>query len=130
MFDIAFLDAEPEVQEEGWLALRGRIVFGDFEEEFLAPLDPWSRPQYERQWIEAARRIVSGEFGSTAFVSSAFQFIWTMWLAGEEVLVQEKLLMKDTLIAPFDPSDPYRQIGAHQSESEDGMRISEWRITV
>ena len=53
-----------------------------------------------------------------------------MWVVGEEVLVQEKLLMTDTLIEPFDPTDPYRQIGPHKSESEDGMRISEWRIRV
>jgi hypothetical protein len=130
MFEIAFLDAEPELQEDGWLALRGRIVLGDFEEEFLASLDPWSRPQYERHWIEAAQRIVSGRFDRTAFVSSAFQFIWTMWLADDQVLVQEKLLMTDTLIAPFDPSDPYRQVGPHESESDEGTHYSEWKITV
>ena len=45
MFDIALLDVEAEIQEEGWLALRGRIVLGDFEEEFLAALEAWSRPQ-------------------------------------------------------------------------------------
>jgi hypothetical protein len=130
MSDITFLDAELEVQEDGWLALRGQIVLGDFAEEFLASLGPWSRPQYERQWIEAAQRIVTGRFEYTAFVSSAFQFIWAMWLIGDEVLVQEKLLMTDTLISPFDPSDPYRQVGQHESESDDGTHVSEWKITV
>jgi hypothetical protein len=91
---------------------------------------PVGSPQYEQQWIEAAQRIVSGRFDHTAFISSAFQFIWTMWLIGDQVLVQEKLLMTDTLIAPFDPSDPYRQVGQHKSESGDGAHISEWKITV
>jgi hypothetical protein len=110
VFDIGFLDAEPEAQEEGWLALRGRLVLGAYEEEFLAALEPWGRAEYERHWIEAARRIIDGQHDHTGFFTSAFQFFWVMWREGEDLLVHEKLLVEQTLLAPFDPQDPYRQV--------------------
>ena len=78
MFDIEFICDEEEVSDEGWHALRGRITIGKFSEEFLATIQPWTRSQYECQWIEAAQRLLDGS-DRTAFFTSAFQFWWVMW---------------------------------------------------
>jgi hypothetical protein len=129
VFDISFIDTEPEPQEDGWLALRGRTTLGSHREEFLASLGEWSRAQYERHWSDAARRIVS-ESDRTLFFTSAFQFCWTMWRQSEDVFVQERLLIPATWLEPFDPSDPWRQIGEHHLVSDDGSPISEWRLHV
>jgi hypothetical protein len=61
---------------------------------------------------------VSGKFDTTAFVTSAWQFMWPMWREGDDVFVQERLLLAGTLIAPFDPADPCAQIGPHRRETE------------
>ena len=68
------------------------------------------RADYERHWIEAARRLLVGA-DRTGFFSSAFQFWWTMWRKGQDLFVHEQLIIEATLLEPFDPSDPYRQIG-------------------
>ena len=49
MFDIEFIADAPEHLDEGenaWVALRDRTTLGDDQEEFLAPLGYWSRPDY------------------------------------------------------------------------------------
>ena len=46
MFHIEFIDDEPELQEDGWLGLWGRITLGEYEERFLAPVGYWSRADY------------------------------------------------------------------------------------
>ena len=130
MFDIEFIADEPEHVDEGehaWVALRGRTTLGDYQEEFLAPLGTWSRAEYQRQWIEAARRLLVGA-DRTGFFTSAWQFWWVMWRDGQAVYVHEQLMVEDTLIAPFDPADPYRQIGERYTISEDGDAVSEWRL--
>jgi hypothetical protein len=132
VFDIEFIGNEPEHLDEGedaWVALRGRTTLGDYQEEFLASLGHWSPADYQRQWIEAARRLLGGA-DRTGFFTSAFQFWWVMWRDGEMVYAREQLLVEDTLIAPFDATDLYRQIGRRASVSEDGNQISEWRLRV
>jgi hypothetical protein len=130
VFDITFLNGPPERQEEGWDALRGRIVLGEFEEEFLAALGPWGRSAYERHWIEAASRVVDLGHDRTGFFTSAFQFFWIMWRRGDDLLVHEKLLIQQTLLEPFDPADPYRQIGEYARVNDDGVPVSEWRVSM
>jgi hypothetical protein len=128
VFDLVFVRDEPELQEEGWSALEGRIALGDFAEHFLAPLGPWARSDYERHWVEAARRLLAGA-DRTAFITSAFQFWWPMWREGSEVFVQEQLLWGQALAASFDPLDVYASIPERVTTSEDG-EVSEWRIRV
>jgi len=53
-----------------------------------------------------------------------------MWREGEMVYAHEQLLVEDTLITPFDPADPYRQIADRYTGSEDGNEVSEWRLTI
>lgn len=53
-----------------------------------------------------------------------------MWLEGQEVSVQERILVPEALIEPLDPKHPYRQIGERRVVNEDGLAISEWQLTL
>ena len=73
----------------------------------------WGREDYERQWIEAARRLLDGA-DRTGFFTAAMWRWWTMWLKGHEAIVHEQILVPEALIEPLEPTDPYRQIdGQH-----------------
>ena len=129
MFDLTFVRVEPQRQEEGWDALEGEIIVGGHRERFLAALDPWERTDYERHWIDAARRLVEGA-DRTAFITSAFQFWWPMWQVGPKVVVHEQLLWAEPIASVFDPADPYRAIGERVSTTEDGDKVSEWELSL
>jgi hypothetical protein len=132
MFEIGFASSTPLLQDAGedeWLALPGRITVGDYWESFLAPVAFWSKADYERHWLHAAKRLVDGA-DRTALFTSTFQFWWVMWRVEETVFVQEQLLLTDELPEPFTPDDPYRHIRDRQHESEDGDPISEWQVVM
>lgn len=128
MFDIEFINLEPEPQDEGWLGLWGCITLGDYNERFIAPLGTWAKADYERQWIEAAHRLVSGH-ERTAFVIAPFRCWWTMWHEGEDVFVHEELLTTERYAGPYDGGVPYRLIEERCTEAEDGDQVSEWRVS-
>lgn len=129
MFDLAFTGDAPEWQDEGFPTLRGAIVIGDYTEDFLAPLGPWQRSDYERHWIEAGRRLVAGA-DRTAFITVAFQFWWPMWRDGDDVIVTEELLWFSRGAATFDPIHPFDSISNWSALSEDGDPVSHWRCHV
>jgi hypothetical protein len=130
MFDITFVKDEAEAQPDGWDGLWGRTVLGSCAEDFLAPLGPWQRADYERQWIEAARRLL-GPPARAGFFTAAFRFWWVMWREGEEVIVHEELLTPERLTGLTDwRNAPYQLIGAYRATSHDGTPISEWRLSV
>ena len=99
-------------------------------EEFDADLGIWDRSLYEHHWLAAARRIVEDGRSSTAFFTTTFQSFWPMWRRGDHLHVQERLLIRATLIVPFDPADLYSQIGLYRRYSEPGVPLSEWRMKV
>ena len=132
MFDIRFL---PPVGDDD-RGREGKITLDDHVETFESPTYVWSVTRYEQQWLEAARRLAAGA-RSTAFLTEVhapddteYHRWWVMWREGDEVHVQEQLLLVDQLPAPLVLSDPYRSIPARVQISEDGERISEWRLTV
>lgn len=133
MFDIAFMTDTPERQDEdgeGWDGLRGRITLGAYTEGFIAPLGYWSRADYERQWVEAAGRIL-GQAARGAFCTDPFRFWWTMWRKGEAILVHEEFLTPERLAQVTDyAAVPYHLIEDSPKHSEDGELISEWQIKV
>jgi hypothetical protein len=133
VFDIRFLDAPPEPREEGGLGLWGEITLGEYREPFLAPLALWSREQYERQWREAAERLLRGA-DRTAFFSAAWQFWWTMARDGEDVLVQEEIITGERVemlgVTPEPGYAPYELLEPIRLQTEDGEDISTWRVTL
>jgi hypothetical protein len=130
MFDITFVSDTAEQQPDGWAELPGRTELGSWVEQFLAPLDRWQRFDYERQWIEAAQRLL-GPAARAGFFTSAFHLWWVMWREGEEVIVQEHLLTPEQLATITDwRVTPYQLIEDRCSVSEDGTPISEWFFNV
>ena len=133
MFDIEFIgDSQIEFGE---LAVRGRITLGDFSEEFVAPLVFWTADDYERQWHEAAERILNG-FERSCFVAAMREspldgaiFLWPAYRIGDAVYVQHKLLPSELVKDNFDTLNPYAQVDKRRTLSEDGKPISEWRVT-
>jgi len=130
-FDIRFIGDRPESLAEflgeGAWGLRGRITLGDYAEEFVALLRTWSREDYERQWMEAARRLLEGA-DRTAFFTSAYEFRWTLWRVGERVYAQEHFLAVEGFPEPFDPDDLYTHIQDRRTRTDDGTAISEWTL--
>ncbi|KJH72403.1 hypothetical protein [Aliterella atlantica] len=117
-------------------AIRGRITLGDFSEEFVAPLVFWTVDDYQKQWREAAERIVAGEARS-CFAASIREspddgaiFIWTAYKLADTVHFQHKLLLPETVKGTFEPLNIYAQVDERQTKTEDGFQISEWQVTV
>jgi hypothetical protein len=133
MFDIAFTDEPPERLEEGGQGLLGRLRLGAESEGFLAPLALWQRADYERQWAEAAERLLGGA-STTAFVTVAWHTWWPMWREGDRVRVHEQLLLVQPIGRVVPLSDvhrtPYELIAAHPVDLSDGHRVSCWEVSV
>jgi hypothetical protein len=133
MFDIRFTSAPPEPLEAGGIGLWGELQLGADREGFLAPLALWQRADYERQWSEAAARLLGGATTS-AFVTVAWRSWWPMWRVGDRVRVHEQLLLGD-VVAPLGPEPdvyrtPYELIAPYPTDLSDGHRISTWDITL
>ncbi len=62
-----------------------------------------------------------------AFFTSAFQFRWNMYREGDDVFVQEQLLVPTDPLS-YDPSNPFRIMSGRRSASEEAEQISEWRL--
>lgn len=133
MFKIEFTAAEPELQEESWYGLWGRVTIGDHVEEFLASLSLWTREQYESHWRDAAVRLVHGE-ERTAFFTNAFQVWWAMWQDEGDIRVHEELLMGDRLNRLGESWDisrvPYQLLHDYRRTTDEGAAISEWRLRI
>lgn len=127
MFDICFINADPERDDDGSLWLSGHIILIDHQERFLASLQTWSRKDYERQWLEAAARLL-GAPARAGFFTVAFQFWWTMWREEERVLVREEFLTAERLSGVSDwTRAPYQLIEERMSDG-DQEEVSEWEI--
>lgn len=134
MFAIEFV-GKPQI-EFNESAVRGRITLGDFSEEFVAPLIFWTVDDYLKQWREAANRLLDGHDRS-CFVASMREslsdgavFIWTAYKFADTVYFQHNLLLTETVKGIFEPSNPYAQVNERETETEEGERISEWRVSL
>jgi hypothetical protein len=133
VFDIFFEAGDPvPVDEDGWLGLPGRSVFGTFTESFVAPLGWWSRGDYERQWLEGAGRLAAG-MQQSAFVLEPGWLWWIAWLDGDRVFIQQRLLVAPEMAearAARPNAVPYDNVGARNTRSSDGDPLSQWAVSV
>ncbi|HEX6052951.1 MAG TPA: hypothetical protein VFZ21_26975 [Gemmatimonadaceae bacterium] len=91
------------------------------------------RAAYERQWLGAARRLVSGADRAMFLVSysgpqAAFHFAWPAWRDGDRVRIQNWLVLTEQLPAPFDPEQADLSVRERETVTEDGDPISEWEV--
>jgi hypothetical protein len=133
MFDLELL-GRPEGEGER-LFIWGRIALGDFRDEFQVPLYDWAPGDYVAQWLEAAERLIAGApvvvfLTHMAHPTAAYHLGWPAWRDGDLVLVQERLFVADQLGGPFDAERPEVHLGPRQEVSDEGLRISQWTVSV
>ena len=132
MFDLYFSEG-PTINDEGWWHAVGTIVLGEDRDGFEVSLEWWGRAAYQRQWLEAARRLVNGTDRVMFLVSydgpdATFHLAWPAWRDGNRVHVQNWLVLTEQLSTPFDPDAADRFVRDRQTTNEDGEPISEWDV--
>ena len=124
MFDIAFIRDEPPYEdEEGRTGPWGFTQPGaGLRKRFIAPNGEWTWEDYERQWIEGARRLLDGARES-AFVLESGRLWWTARLEFDIVVVQQRLLIGDKTAPAWSANAahvPYDLVGERSSRTEEG----------
>lgn len=131
MFNIEFI-SEPVVEFDE-TSVRGRITLGTFSEIFLSPLVYWSVEDYKRHWLQAANYLLEGHDKTVFFTTmydpsyANFLFAWPMWRFGEQIRVQNQMMLIDELTGSFDSYNPYAHVGEF-AEFSDEQPISAWFI--
>jgi hypothetical protein len=130
MFDIRFLDGPGPADAS---SARGQITLSDHIERFESELTFWSRAAYERSWDLALRHLAAGA-DRTVFVTSyngpdaGHHFAWVLWRIGDYAIFQEQLYLVGDMDPELDPVSPWHSAPERKPFSEEGLRISEWRV--
>ena len=112
----------------------GEVALDDFVERFEASLIFWDTDRYESQWRQGIDRLLDGAPKScliTSILEPKYEHFGTWWVLyrdGQQVLVQNQLLLLDVFGSGFDPDQPYASIRDRVSLCAEGERISEWSI--
>ncbi len=137
MFDISFSNEPSRLQDEGWLGLPGVITIGDYSQSFVAPLVSWTRGDYERQWLQAAQRLLGSPRSVAGFVTQPLWFWWPAWRADDTIVLTEAWLGAPSHpalhAADGDPgAAPYHVLAneAPRWQDEDGREVSRWAVSV
>jgi hypothetical protein len=113
----------------------GQITLGDFTEEFQAPLFDWAPGDYAAHWLESAQRLLRGApvavfMTHMVHPTAEYHLGWPAWRQGDRVYVQERLFLREQLDGAFDPEFPEVHAGAHQETSDEGVKISQWVVSL
>jgi len=130
MFDIRFID-EPNPEDES-LAL-GELVLGASTERFQSELTYWSRSAYEQSWSAALQHFATNRDRTVLITSyngpqAAHHFAWNLWRLGDYVIFQERLYLVGEVAPELDSTEPWNSSPERSTFSEDGQRVSEWRV--
>ncbi len=131
MFNIGFV-RDPK-KKPGYKL--GYMMLDSSKEGFYSSITYWDTAQYEKHWHDAITRLVNGAECSALITDMpppsptgyAIDW-WPMWREGDNVYVQEQLIIQSELKEVFDPSNPYVHIDPHITELESGDRPSEWIV--
>lgn len=112
----------------------GTIQIDDFKESFQADLSYWSKSDYERHWVRAAKVLQEGSpvFFITSITDPAtsnFIRSWACYPIKRELIFQEHILFLEDLKKPFDLDKPHSHVLPYESLTEEGEAISEWRTS-
>ncbi len=100
-------------ESEGDRVISGSLAIGGFSEDFYASLSYWHRDNYLYQWREGLGRLLSGKRHSAVVTTmynpsnANFIFWWVMYLIGDNVHIQNHVLLLEELERPFDEADLY-----------------------
>lgn len=112
----------------------GRIIIGEFVEEFQMDLTFWQASDYVENWSRALSKLDDSSTAVTGLISSItdpatsnFLSWWPLYRIDDEVFVRNELLFLEELSRPFDASKPWSFVSPRDSLiDEDGNVISEW----
>jgi len=123
LFDIEFINET--IEEGGEILQLGNITLGEVTEGFTASLSFWSIKDYQKQWLEAARRLLETDSPS-AFISCMYDpekanFInwWPVWRTSPFAVFQEQLFFMNqdsedeegkSLEVRFSLTNPYASV--------------------
>jgi hypothetical protein len=136
-FSIAFLD-EPTIYEDDDAATPsavGRLVIGDWEEEFVSSLFRWSKEDYHAQWLLAIESPLSGSDKAALIVEylgpdAGRLWWWPIYRIEDTAYFQEQILFFDRLKEPFSIERAFSFVKDRQITNEDGDKISEWSVSL
>ena len=118
------------------MAAKGLIVLGDSSEEFLANLGDWSQEDYQSQWRDSIHSLVDGgnkavliTTYSSPVIASHLEW-WALYREGEDIFVQNQLLFFEGIEDRFRPSQAVQFLKERETENEEGVSISEWKISM
>ena len=137
-FSISFLDAPLEYLEDDPAipSAIGKIVIGNFEEEFASSLFEWSRTDYEGQWRNAVQAILHGESKAALIVEyisplkSNKLVWWPMYRFGESIHIQNHILFFDQHPEVFSLDRAFSFLPDCRETNEDRVSISTWTTSL
>jgi hypothetical protein len=136
MFNIYLTDEHVTECDPGVEAAYGRIYISDYFETFTSSLMDWNHERYALHWQSALRRILAGADKSVLITSyiepvvGGYIMCWPLYRLGDAVVLQNKMLFFDQLVAPFDPERPWNSVPERQTVNPEGLPISEWVIDI
>ena len=133
VFEISFTE-EPALNWEGSGPLHrwGFTILGRHAERFAAPLHFWGESAYEDQWRRGVERLVGGADTSCLVtwmhdpLDDQLAQWWELYRRGDTVAVHERLWVPGH--GPLDPEAIYETVPPYQHQTDEGHRISEWRL--
>lgn len=117
-------------------AAPGRLVLGKSEEEFLANLSLWTKPDYQSHWTRELERLLGGNSKIALVVSyddpkaASNLEIWRVYRDGEWARFQNQILPYDSLPPDFEMPEISRYIQERTVITADGDPISEWNVAI
>jgi len=138
MFSISFTNEPLEYpfDDPRIPAAPGRLLLGKSEEEFLANLSLWKKPDYQSHWTRELKGLLGGNSKVALVVShddpkaASNLEIWRVYRDGEWAHFQNQLLPYNSLPADFEVSEISRYIQERTVTTADGDPISEWNVAI
>jgi CdiI N-terminal domain len=125
----------PVIDANGWRHAGGELVIGGTRLCFLVDLDSWTPADYAHQWREGIARLAAGA-ASTALMTAyrgrdaRAHVLWALWRDETHIHIQEQSVLQAELDSPFEPADPYEQVGDYVATAVNGLPIPEWHVPI
>lgn len=113
----------------------GKVVIGPYQESFIAELSFWGIDDYVEHWRTAEDVLKGGNpvsfiISITDPENSNFIRSWVCYPIEHELVFQEHIIFLDDLDVPFNVSQPHENVQTYEATTEEGDKISEWRIKI
>lgn len=131
------LPRETGEENDGPAEASGRIVIGSFTETFRVPLGFWDESDYRRSWQQAFEVLCADPHSTSCLMTamtdprnSNFLACWPMYREGEDVHIQNAIILLGETGEAFDPAVPWDCVRTRRAKDEDENKISEWTTSM